>query len=492
MKPDDAVDQQRRECAGHGVGARLDRLLIDAVMRIGRQRTALAGLEIHHVVADRAALQRQRRVARLAQQRERHAEAGVGRLGAADRLEHEIDRRAALDRAQAGGDVRQHAGLRRDGVALAHLVEHREQRARGIDAVGRRIDADHRIARAEQQAVEHGCGDAARIVGRMVGLQAHREPPGQADRVAEARDDAALRRHRDQVLKAHQLADRGRHLRREAGRSAASVVRFGGEQQLAELADGERGHRRERRRVVGVDDQPGDFVGFVGNDRLGEDRRQRHIGQRHLRRDAFRRGCRREPRERVARPDRRRPRQQRAQVVERCSACRRACARRSSGIPAGILRPSRGDPEDGPVPERNCEPVHCARGVTAAVWPRSEGRRDRCTSPQPGSAGRHVHATAPPERATAQPVTAVALADRCMDAAPGPADRRRPALVRSSRRTRRISGGRPVAERRGQAPPYPLTADLAGVLATAQRERAPAHGLDGASRGVGQRCCASR
>ena len=40
-------------------------------------------------------------------------------------------------------------------------------------------------------------------------------------------------------------------------------------------------------------------------------------------------------------------------------------------------------------------------------------------------------------------------------------------------------------ERRGQASAYPLTADLAGVLAAARHERAPAHGLDGASRGVG-------
>ena len=240
MKPTTRVDQQRRERARDGVGARLDGLLVDAVMRIGRQRAALAGLEIHHVVAERAALQRQRRLARLAQQRQRDAEAGVRRLGAADRLEHQIDRRAALDRAQAGGDVRQHAGLRRDGVALAHRVEHREQRARGIDAVGRRVDADHRVAGAEQQPVERGCGDAARIVGRMVGLQAHRETPGQADRVAEARDDAALCRHRDQVLQAHQLADRGGHLGRQARAQRGQRVRFGGEQALAELAHGER------------------------------------------------------------------------------------------------------------------------------------------------------------------------------------------------------------------------------------------------------------
>jgi hypothetical protein len=44
--------------------------------------------------------------------------------------------------------------------------------------------------------------DAARIVGRVVRLQPDGERAGQADRVAEARDHAAFRRDRDQVLHA--------------------------------------------------------------------------------------------------------------------------------------------------------------------------------------------------------------------------------------------------------------------------------------------------
>ncbi len=42
-----------------------------------------------------------------------------------------------------------------------------------------------------------------------------------------------------------------------------------------------------------------------------------------------------------------------------------------------------------------------------------------------------------------------------------------------------------MAEQRGQAPRHPLTADLAGVLAAAQHERAPAHGPDAVSCGIG-------
>ena len=98
MNPTTVLTSSGSNRARHGVGASLERLLIDAVMRVGRQRAALPGLEVHHVVADRAACSDERRVARLAQQLEVDAEAAVGRLGAGDRLEHEVDRRAALDR----------------------------------------------------------------------------------------------------------------------------------------------------------------------------------------------------------------------------------------------------------------------------------------------------------------------------------------------------------------------------------------------------------
>jgi hypothetical protein len=52
--------------------------------------------------------------ARLAEQRERDAEARVGLLGARDRLEHQVDRRALVDRRDRVGHVGEHAGLGRD------------------------------------------------------------------------------------------------------------------------------------------------------------------------------------------------------------------------------------------------------------------------------------------------------------------------------------------------------------------------------------------
>ena len=56
-KADYGVDQKRLEMPRHRIGARLTGLLIDTKVRISRQRTALACLEIHQVVAQCAAIE---------------------------------------------------------------------------------------------------------------------------------------------------------------------------------------------------------------------------------------------------------------------------------------------------------------------------------------------------------------------------------------------------------------------------------------------------
>src|ERR1700722_20339832 len=76
---DHSVDEQRLEGARDGVRAGLERLLVAAVMRAGGERAALAGLEIHDVVAKRAALLRQRRRASFAEQGDIDTEAFVCR-----------------------------------------------------------------------------------------------------------------------------------------------------------------------------------------------------------------------------------------------------------------------------------------------------------------------------------------------------------------------------------------------------------------------------
>ena len=132
MKPDHRVHQQRPVAARHRVGARLAGLLVDAVVRVGRERASLPRFEVHDVLA---APQLARRLARLVEHREIHAEGRVGRLRPGDRLKHQVDGRAAAQRLHLRRHVRQHADLRRDVVALADAVEHAEQRLDGGDAV---------------------------------------------------------------------------------------------------------------------------------------------------------------------------------------------------------------------------------------------------------------------------------------------------------------------------------------------------------------------
>ena len=249
---DDGVDQQRLERAGDGVGAGLDGLLVDAVMGVGGQRGALAGLEIHDVVADRAALQRQRGVLGLAQDAEIDAEAGVGGLGAGDGLEHQIDRRAAADHLDRVGDVGQHAGLGRDVVPQAQRVQHVQQGDAVGDVVGGRVDADHRVAAAQQQAVDRGRADAAQVVGGWLGCSREPSRPGRP------------RVLRNAVVTRQRLATLIRSWLRislETAAAISGVMRRGergqpfrrrvvGQQPVAEAADGQVGDRREGRGVV--------------------------------------------------------------------------------------------------------------------------------------------------------------------------------------------------------------------------------------------------
>ncbi len=132
-EPDHRIDQQRLQVTRDGVGPDLQRLLVDGLaahpeMRVRTQRRALPGLQVHHVVAHGAAMQRACRLIALPQQLDVHPECRVGALGAGDRLEHQIDGGDALfDQPDGRGDVRQHARLRRNVVAGPDRVQQVQQ-----------------------------------------------------------------------------------------------------------------------------------------------------------------------------------------------------------------------------------------------------------------------------------------------------------------------------------------------------------------------------
>src|SRR3546814_12254766 len=72
-------------------------------------------------------------------------------LAAGNRLEYQVDRRALFDHLQGRRDMGEHAALGRNIEALAHGIQQVQQADAVRHAVAGRVDADHRIADAEQQ-----------------------------------------------------------------------------------------------------------------------------------------------------------------------------------------------------------------------------------------------------------------------------------------------------------------------------------------------------
>ena len=180
----------------------------------------------------------------------------------------------------------EHAGLGGNLVVTDHAVEHLQQLADGADAVGGRVNADHGIAVAVQQAVEDAGGNACRVISGVVGLQAGGHPPAQAHGVAKTGDDADLLRHQHQILHAHDLRHRCGHFRRQP-RGQRLEAGLGGiitQQPVAKAADRQVTDRREGCEIVAVDDQAGDFILLVGDQRFVEKALERHVRQGHLRR----------------------------------------------------------------------------------------------------------------------------------------------------------------------------------------------------------------
>ena len=106
----------------------------------------------------------------LAEQCQVDPEAGVGRLGAGHRLEQQVDRRAAVEAVELGRDVGQAARLCGDLERFDEAVEGAEDRLGDVDRLRGRVDADHRVAAAEEQAVGGGQQDAAQVVAGVVRL----------------------------------------------------------------------------------------------------------------------------------------------------------------------------------------------------------------------------------------------------------------------------------------------------------------------------------
>jgi len=257
------------------------------MVRVCGERGALAGFEVHDVGtdfavgADGSAVLRTPLFRCFSEKSEVDAEAAVGGFGSGDGLEEKIDGGAGVEGFKLRGDVGQDAALDGNLEALAEGVDHAQQAGGGCGVVSGGIDADDRVAGAEEQAIEDGGGDAGGVVGGVIGLKAGAETAFQADSGAEAGDDPDFAGGGDQVLDAHELGCCGGHLRGEPGGECGQAFwgGFFGEEPVAEFADGEGSDGREGICVVGVDNEAGDFVFFVGDDLLGEEVSQGQVGQ---------------------------------------------------------------------------------------------------------------------------------------------------------------------------------------------------------------------
>ncbi len=158
MKPTTVFTSSGSNLRATALGPCLEGLLVDAVMRIRRLARFLTGFEIHD--ADRTPAEDRGRRRVLLQDGEVHAETAVRSLGTGNRLKHEVDRRTAVDRFDAGRNVCQHAGL--IGMSYRRMTSSSilHQRGDGGDAVGRRIDTDYRVSATVHQAIDNAGRDA--------------------------------------------------------------------------------------------------------------------------------------------------------------------------------------------------------------------------------------------------------------------------------------------------------------------------------------------
>ena len=112
-------------------------------------------------------------------------------------------------------------------------------------------------------------------------------PPGEG--IPESAGSPAFASNENEVLVAHQLCHRRGHLRRDAiAPSACESLRCrrrSDSEPVTKIADAQPRDWCEGAGVVGIDNQPHDFVVFVGDQRFLEELGKRDFGERQLRCD---------------------------------------------------------------------------------------------------------------------------------------------------------------------------------------------------------------
>ena len=157
----------------------------------------------------------------------------------------------------------------------------------------------------------------------MIGLQADRKPPFEADGIAKARDILAFRRDRNQIRRAHDLGGGRDHFWCQARGQRRKGCAIGciGQQPIAKAADRQAADGCEGRLVMAVLDQARDLIRFIRDHAFRKEMRERHISQGALRGDAFLSTFRGNAGQRIAGPKGRGACEQRLEIGEDIARC---------------------------------------------------------------------------------------------------------------------------------------------------------------------------
>ena len=164
------IDKEGLEPLGKAIAPGLHGHLVGAEVGIGGQLRPLARLEIHDIGALRRTLAQQQ-LPGLLQCGRGEAEGRVALFASGNGLENQVAGGPRPHRLHLGGDVGQDADLGGNAPVLPDLLEPAQDFSHLLRRIRHRIQADHRVSRAEAQALQCGCRDTVRVVGGVVGLQ---------------------------------------------------------------------------------------------------------------------------------------------------------------------------------------------------------------------------------------------------------------------------------------------------------------------------------
>ena len=178
----------------------------------------------------------------------------------------------------------QHTDLGWNGPVLLDFLKPAQNLSRLFRGIRHRVQTDDRVPRAEAQALQGGGGNALRVIGGVVGLQAAAQRTGKPDGGIAVGRYGDFGSGIDEVQIAHQLAHRRHHF---GGQPPAEPVNIPACGVFIQDIFPQVGHRPALDffilgKIQVVLDDAGNLVRFIGNRRILPQLLQGHPGKHHL------------------------------------------------------------------------------------------------------------------------------------------------------------------------------------------------------------------